>query len=73
MATHAHLVGMTLAAECVVAAELGLAYAVLCVVDNMANGLEAEPISTAELEAQRERNGAALRDALDRLLPELEQ
>jgi 5'-methylthioadenosine phosphorylase len=73
MATHAHLVGMTLAAECVVAAELGLAYAALCVVDNMANGLEAEPISTAELEAQRERNGAALRDALDRLLPELEQ
>src|SRR6185295_7423378 len=34
MAAHAHLVGMTLAAECVVAAELGLPYAAVCVVDN---------------------------------------
>jgi 5'-methylthioadenosine phosphorylase len=73
MAAHAHLVGMTLAAECVVAGELGLPYAAVCVVDNMANGIEEEPVSTEELELQRERNAAALRDALERLLPELEQ
>ncbi|HEY7256728.1 MAG TPA: MTAP family purine nucleoside phosphorylase [Solirubrobacterales bacterium] len=72
MAAHAHLVGMTLAAECVIARELGLSYAAICVVDNMANGLEDEPISTDDLEIHRERNAAALRDALDKLLPELE-
>jgi purine nucleoside phosphorylase len=73
MAAHAHLVGMTLAAECVVACELGLPYAAVCVVDNMANGIEEEPIATEDLEAHRERNAAALRDALQRLLPELER
>ena len=39
MAAHADVVGMTIASECVVAGELGLAYAALCVVDNLANGL----------------------------------
>jgi 5'-methylthioadenosine phosphorylase len=73
MAAHAHLVGMTLAAECVVAGEIGLPYAAVCVVDNMANGIDEEPIATEQLEAQRVRNAAALRDALERLLPELEQ
>jgi 5'-methylthioadenosine phosphorylase len=72
MAAHAHLVGMTLASECVVAGELGLPYAAVCVVDNMANGIDEKPISAEELEVQRERNAAALRDALERLLPELE-
>ncbi len=72
MAAHAHLVGMTLASECVVASELGLAYAAVCVVDNLANGIDDRPILTEELEAQRERNAVALRDALDKLLPELE-
>jgi 5'-methylthioadenosine phosphorylase len=72
MAAHAHLVGMTLASECVVANELGLAYAAVCVVDNLANGVEGQAIRTDQLEAQRERNALALRDALDRLLPELD-
>ena len=39
MAAHADVVGMTIASECVVAGELGLDYAALCVVDNLANGL----------------------------------
>ena len=39
MAAHADVVGMTIATECVVAGELGLDYAALCVVDNLANGL----------------------------------
>jgi 5'-methylthioadenosine phosphorylase len=71
IAAHAHLVGMTLASECIAANELGLSYAAVCVIDNMANGIEAQPLSTEELEADRERNAAALRDALDALLPEL--
>ena len=36
---HADVIGMTVASECVVAGELGLRYAALCVVDNLANGV----------------------------------
>ena len=39
IAPHADLVGMTIASECVIAGELGLEYAAICVVDNLANGL----------------------------------
>lgn len=71
LAAHADLVGMTLASECVVAGELGLAYAAVCVVDNLANGLAARPLTVAELERDRERNAARLRDDLAAALPEL--
>lgn len=71
IAAHADLVGMTLAAECIVAGELGLRYAAICVVDNLANGIAARPLSPAELERDRERNAARLRDNLAVTLPEL--
>lgn len=71
MAPHADVVGMTIAAECVVAGELGLAYAALCVVDNLANGLGAGPLSVAEIEADRVANAARLRDGLAAVLPRL--
>jgi 5'-methylthioadenosine phosphorylase len=71
IAAHADLVGMTLASECVVAGELGLAYAAVCVVDNLANGVAARPLSPAELERDRERNAARLRDDLAAALPRL--
>jgi 5'-methylthioadenosine phosphorylase len=71
LAAHADLVGMTLASECVVAGELGLPYAAVCVVDNLANGIAAHPLSPAELERDRERNALRLRDALAAVLPEL--
>jgi 5'-methylthioadenosine phosphorylase len=71
LAAHADLVGMTMAAECIVARELGLAYAAICVVDNLANGIGSAPLSLAELEADREANATRLHDALDALLPEL--
>src|SRR4029078_7836435 len=35
IAAHADVVGMTVASECVIAGELGLRYATLCVVDNL--------------------------------------
>ncbi len=68
---HAHVVGMTLAAECVVAGELGLRYAAVCMVDNMANGIAARPLSTPELERDREANATRLRGALAAALPAL--
>lgn len=71
IAAHADLVGMTLASECVVAGELGLRYAAICVVDNLANGIEAEPLSPAEVEHHREANATHLREALDAVLPKL--
>ena len=39
LAAHADLVGMTMASECIVSGELGLAYAAICMVDNLANGI----------------------------------
>jgi purine nucleoside phosphorylase len=71
LAAHADLVGMTLASECIVAGELGLPYAAVCVVDNLANGIAARPLSPAELERDREVNAARLRDDLDAVLPAL--
>jgi purine nucleoside phosphorylase len=69
MAAHADVVGMTIAAECVVAAELGLDYAALCMVDNLANGLAEGALSVAEMEADRAANAARLRDGLAAVLP----
>ena len=60
MAAHADVVGMTIASECVVAGELGLAYAAVCVVDNLANGVgDAAARPSTELEATAPANAAA--------------
>ena len=72
LAAHADLVGMTMASECVVASELGLAYAALCVVDNMANGVGAAALEVEELEAARAENAGRLAEALEALLPGLD-
>jgi purine nucleoside phosphorylase len=71
ISAHADLVGMTLASECIVAGELGLPYAAVCVVDNLANGVAAQPLTAAEVEYHRQRNAIHLRDALDTVLPTL--
>jgi 5'-methylthioadenosine phosphorylase len=71
MAAHADVVGMTVAGECVIAGELGLHYAALCMVDNLANGLGPTQISVAELERDRAANAALLRDGLEAVLPRL--
>ncbi len=71
MAAHADVVGMTIASECVVAKELGLDYAALCVVDNLANGLAAEPVSVEAMEADRLINAESLREGLAAVLPRL--
>jgi 5'-methylthioadenosine phosphorylase len=70
-AAYADVIGMTIASECVIADELGLRYAAICVVDNLANGVSGEELSMDELEQGRERNRAALQRALDEALPKL--
>ena len=54
IAQHAHVVGMTVASECIIAGEVGLPYAALCVVDNLANG-----VTTQALTAEDVRKGQA--------------
>jgi 5'-methylthioadenosine phosphorylase len=71
LAAHADLVGMTMASECIVAGELGLSYAAICVVDNLANGIGDAPLDLEALEADRAENAARLAGALEALLPEL--
>jgi 5'-methylthioadenosine phosphorylase len=71
IAAHADVVGMTIASECVLAGELGLAYAALCVVDNLANGIGEGELDVAGLEDDRLANAARLRDGLAAVLPRL--
>ncbi len=71
IAAHADVVGMTIAAECIVAAELGLAYAAICVVDNLANGIASAGVDMTELDAARALNALALHDGLAAVLPRL--
>jgi 5'-methylthioadenosine phosphorylase len=71
VAAHAHVIGMTLASESVVAGDLGLRYAAICVVDNHANGVVGEELTIDELEEGRTRNRAMLQRALAGALPAL--
>lgn len=71
IAPHADVVGMTVASECVIAGELGLEYAAICVVDNLANGLAEGELSVAEMEADRIINATRLREGLAAVLPRL--
>lgn len=71
IAAHADVVGMTVASECVVAGELGLRYAALCVVDNLANGLGERELSLDEIERNRAANRAELEAVIAAILPRL--
>jgi purine nucleoside phosphorylase len=71
IAQHADVVGMTVASECVVAGELGLAYAAICVVDNLANGVAATELAAAEIVAGQRAHRAQLDRALTEAIPGL--
>ena len=71
IAEHADVIGMTIASECIVAGELGLRYAAICMVDNPANGVGERELTLEEVESGRARNAAALRSALAAVLPAL--
>jgi 5'-methylthioadenosine phosphorylase len=68
---HADVVGMTMASECVAAGELGLAYASVCVVDNLANGLGEHPLTWSEFETGRDTTRHELEKVLAALVPVL--
>jgi 5'-methylthioadenosine phosphorylase len=71
IAGHADVVGMTVASECVLAGELGLPYAALCVVDNLANGVGPAPLTLDEFEAGKAANRTRLLAALDGVVSDL--
>jgi purine nucleoside phosphorylase len=68
LAVFADLVGMTVASECVAANEAGVAYAAVCVVDNLANGVGDHLLTVEEFERGAAANAARLRDALGRVV-----
>jgi 5'-methylthioadenosine phosphorylase len=65
------LVGMTIAAECILCREASLPYAAVCVVDNLANGLDAAPLTVEQFQAAVLANRTALLDDLATVLPAL--
>ena len=71
VARHADVIGMTAASECVVAGELGLAYAAVCVVDNYANGVAATELTLEEVEAGQRAHRAKLAEVLATVIPAL--
>jgi 5'-methylthioadenosine phosphorylase len=71
LARVADVVGMTLAAETVLAREASLAYAAVCSVDNLANGIAEVPLTVEEYRSGRDRTAEALAASLDAALPAL--
>jgi 5'-methylthioadenosine phosphorylase len=70
IAQHADVVGMTIGSECVVADELHLRYAAVCVVDNLANGIDRH-LSMERVDANRAANRERLDAALKAVVPPL--
>ncbi|MGZ4676927.1 MAG: MTAP family purine nucleoside phosphorylase [Acidimicrobiia bacterium] len=67
----ADLVGMTVASEMVLTSEVGLPYAAVCVVDNLANGLGSTALTMDEFSAGVARTRDRLIADLDAVLPPL--
>ena len=71
IARHADVIGMTIASECVIAGELGLPHAAICIVDNLANGVGERELTVEEFRAGRDQNRERLSAALAVILPAL--
>jgi purine nucleoside phosphorylase len=71
IARHADVIGMTIASECVIAGELGLPYAAICIVDNLANGVGERELTVEEFRAGREQNRTRLAAAVGAIVPAL--
>lgn len=71
IARDADVIGMTIASECVLAAELGVPYAAVCAVVNYANGVGEERLTVEELRAGERATRERLATALGAVLPAL--
>jgi 5'-methylthioadenosine phosphorylase len=71
LGNYADLVGMTIAAEAVLAGEAALPYAAVCTIDNLANGLLDTPLTVDDYQRNRDRNAIRLAADLEDVLPAL--
>jgi 5'-methylthioinosine phosphorylase len=71
LARYADLVGMTIASEAILAGEAEVAYAAICTIDNIANGIAEQPLTVEEYRRGRDRTGARLLRDLVSVLPAL--
>ena len=71
LARWADFVGMTIASEAILAGEAALAYAAVCTIDNMANGISDTTLTVDELRRGRDRTGRELLSSLEFVLPAL--
>jgi 5'-methylthioadenosine phosphorylase len=72
IAPHADVIGMTIASECILAGEMEIPYAAICMVDNLANGVAEDELSVAEFEAGKALNRERLMPAVEAVRGELE-
>jgi 5'-methylthioadenosine phosphorylase len=71
LANYSDMVGMTIAAEAVLAGEAALAYAAVCTIDNLANGISDEPLTVEEYRRGRDMTALKLAADLALVLPAL--
>jgi 5'-methylthioadenosine phosphorylase len=71
LAEVADMVGMTIAAEAILAGEAALAYAAVCTIDNLANGVSKKALTMAEYREGRDRTARTLMADLEYVLPAL--
>jgi 5'-methylthioadenosine phosphorylase len=71
LAERADLVGMTIAAEAILAREATVAYAAICTIDNLANGIAEQPLTVDEYQRGRDQTGIRLLADLQQVLPAL--
>ncbi len=69
--SHVHVVGMTVASECILAKECGMAYAAICMVDNHANGVVEEELTFESFKTQVRANESKLVAIMKTLLDSL--
>jgi 5'-methylthioinosine phosphorylase len=67
----ADIVGMTIAAEAILAGEAALAYAAVCTIDNWANGVLDKQLTVEEYRRGRDQTAASLIEGLRDVMPAL--
>src|SRR3954465_13824616 len=71
LGNYADMVGMTIAAEAVLAREARLAYAAVFSIDNLGNGIRDKPLTVEEYRRGRDENAGRLAADLEFVLPAL--
>lgn len=68
LAQHARVVGMTAASEATLCQERGIGYAMICTVDNWANGIGSSPLTLEGFQAQLAHSASLAAEILEALL-----